>query len=407
MPSDPAGTGADRAAQEPRPRRQRAPRGSVRLGSIVGMPLYLQSSWLIICVLVVALYGPILRRSMPELGLGAFVVAFGFCVLLGISVLLHELAHAGAARAFGWPVDRIVLSIMGGHTAFGRTHPRWWASTVVSIVGPIVNLLIAAVGFALLPSLGEAAQADSAMAARIGWSVLSLTSTANLLVGVFNLVPGLPLDGGRVVEGLVWGLTGRERMGTVAAAWIGRLCAVAIVTGVLLVGLWQRPLSLIVAGLLAWMLITGAADGLRRSKASAAMEGRTAAGLSQPAVGIPAGLSLRAVEQTAMQLEPGTSVVGMDDGMPVGVLDGGRLSAVPAQERAASPLSSALLLIGPAAILPEELSGHDLLEAAVRCGSPVMVVIDAEGTVTGTLSASRLNIELERAGLIRPDGSAR
>ena len=133
----------------------RAPRGSVPLGRIAGMPLYLQSSWLIICVLVVALYGPILRRSMPELGLGAFVVAFGFCVLLGISVLLHELAHAGAARAFGWPVDRIVLSIMGGHTAFGRTHPRWWASTVVSIVGPIVNLLIAAVGFALLPSLQD------------------------------------------------------------------------------------------------------------------------------------------------------------------------------------------------------------------------------------------------------------
>ena len=388
-------------------RRRRGPRGSVPLGRIAGMPLHLQSSWLIISFLVVLLYGPVLRRSMPELGLGAYAVALGFCLLLGVSVLLHELAHAGAARAFGWPVDRIVLSIAGGHTAFGRTNPRWWASTVVSVVGPIVNLLIAAVGFALLPGLGEAAQVDGAMVARIGWSVLSLTSTANLLVGLFNLVPGLPLDGGRVVEGLVWGLTGSERMGTVAAAWTGRLCAVAIVTAVLLLGMWQRPLSLIVAGLLVWMLVSGAADGLRRSKASAAMEGRTALGLSQPAVGIPAGQSLRAVEQTAAQLEPGTSVVGMEDGIPVGVLDGGRLSAVPSHERAASPLSRALLPIRPSAILPEELSGHDLLEAAVRCASPVMVVVDAEGTVIGTLSAARLNAELERSGLIRPDGSAR
>lgn len=394
------GTGAGRPGR-------RAPRGSVPLGRIAGMPLYLQSSWLIVCLLVVVLYGPIVRRSMPELGIGAYAVAFGFCLLLGISVLLHELAHAGAARAFGWPVDRIVLSLMGGHTAFGRTSPRWGASAVVSIVGPVVNLLIAVVGFAVLPGLGEAAQAEGALAARICWSVLSLTSTANLLVGMFNLVPGLPLDGGRVVEALVWGLTGRERLGTVAAAWTGRLTAVAIVTAVLLLGLWQRPLSLIVAGLLVWMLISGAADGLRRSKASAAMEGRTALSLSQPAVGIPAGLSLRAVEQTAMQLEPGTSVVGMDDGLPVGVLDGARLGAVPAQDRAASPLSSALLPIGPAAILPEELCGHDLLEAAVRCASPVMVIVDAEGTVTGTLAASRLNTLLEHAGLIGSDGSSR
>lgn len=407
MTGGPTGRAAETGAQKPHPHRPRGPRGSVPLGRIAGMPLYLQSSWLIISVLVVVLYGPILRRSMPELGIGAYAVALGFCLLLGISVLLHELAHAGAARAFGWPVDRIVLSIAGGHTAFGRTNPRWWASTVVSVVGPIVNLLIAAAGFALLPGLGEAAQADGAMAARIGWSVLSLTATANLLVGFFNLVPGLPLDGGRVVEGLVWGLTGRERLGTVAAAWMGRLCAVAIVTAVLLLGLWQRPLSLVVAGLLVWMLVSGAADGLRRSKATAAMEGRTALGLSQPAVGIPAGLSLRAVEQTAAQLEPGTSVVGMEDGIPVGVLDGGRLSAVPAHERAAAPLSHALLPIRPAAILSDQLSGHDLLEAAVRCASPVMVVVDAEGTVVGTLSAARLNAELERSGLIRPDGSAR
>ena len=85
------------AAPASQPRRRRGPRGSVPLGRIAGMPLHLQSSWLIISFLVVLLYGPVLRRSMPELGLGAYAVALGFCLLLGVSVLLHELAHAGAA----------------------------------------------------------------------------------------------------------------------------------------------------------------------------------------------------------------------------------------------------------------------------------------------------------------------
>lgn len=383
------------------------PRGTVVLGRIGGMPVCVSSSWLLISVVVVVLYGPVLSRSLPELGAGAYLVALGFCVLLAASVLLHELAHAGAARAFGWPVDRIVLSIMGGHTAFGRTTPRWGASTVVSLVGPAVNLVLAGVGFALLPALEGATLPDGATAARIAWSLLSLTAAANLVVGVFNLLPGLPLDGGRVLEGLVWGLTGRQRLGTAAAAWAGRLSAVALVSLVLLAGAWRSPLSVVITGFLVWMLVAGASDGLRRARATSAMEGLTALSLAQPAVGIPAGLSLGQVEQTAAALEPGTAVVGLQEGMPVGVLDGGRLSRIPEAQRGRTQLAQALLPVRPEAVLPEALGGHDLLEAAARARSPVMVIVDADGAVTATLAAARINARLEAAGLIRPDGSPR
>ncbi|WP_144792305.1 site-2 protease family protein [Kocuria palustris] len=395
---------SEAAAAHPAGRRP-APRGSLPLGRIGGMPVHLQASWLVIGALVVVLYGPVLRRSMPELGAWAYLVALGFCVLLALSVLLHELAHAGTARLFGWPVDRIVLSIMGGHTSFGRTRPGWGASTVVSLVGPLVNLGIAGLGFAALPLIAGGADA---LGGRILWMLVSLSAAANLLIGVFNLLPGLPLDGGRVLEGLVWGLTGRERTGIAAAAWAGRLCAVVLVTAVLLLGLWRSPLTLVITGFLVWMLVAGAAQGLRRARAAAAMEGTSAAGLGSPAVGIPAALSLGDVERTAAQLEPGTSVVGLDEqGRAVGVLDGSRLRAIPEAERARSPLSRALLPVAPAAVLPESLGGHDLLETAARADSPVMVVVDADGAVTGTLSAASINGLLARAGLIRADGTPR
>lgn len=379
--------------------------GSVPLGRIGGIPLRLQPSWLIVTAVVVALYSPILQRAIPGVGAGAYLVALGFCVLLAISVLLHELAHAGAARAFGWPVTRIVLSLTGGHTSFGRARTTWPASTAVSLAGPTANLVLAGIGFAALRLLPAP---DAQLSSQVSWTLISLTAAANLFVALFNLLPGLPLDGGRVLEGLVWGLSGRETTGTAAAAWAGRVTSVLIVTALLVTGLWRSPLTLVIAGLLVWMLLGGAAEGLRQARATRAMRGLSAGELAASAVAVPAGLPMARVRETVAGLGPGTIVVGQGtDGRPVGVLDEQLLRSIPADEHDAAPLSRALLRIAPAAVLDRRLAGRELLETAARADSPVLVVVDEAGAVVGVMTARQLNRLLAEGGLLRPDGRPR
>ena len=169
---------------------------------------------------VVVGYGGYLHQRLPWLGARAYLAALAFAVLLGLSVLVHELAHAGAARAFGWQVREIRLTLMGGHTTFDAAREAPGRSALVSLAGPAANLVLALLGAILLGSL------DPGGLPRL---VVELVTTANLLVGAFNLLPGLPLDGGRVVESLVWAVTGSETRGTVVAAWCGRVISVLVV----------------------------------------------------------------------------------------------------------------------------------------------------------------------------------
>ncbi|MFC6259212.1 site-2 protease family protein, partial [Kocuria oceani] len=172
----------------------------VPLGRIGGVPVTLSWSWFVIAAVTVLLYTPVLLRAYPELGALNYAASLGFALTLALSVLLHELAHAWTGRAFGWPTGRIVLSLLGGHTHFGDVRTTPLASAAVSLAGPAVNLVLGLAGWALLRT------ADPAPS--LGWVLLDLTTWANLIVGLFNVLPGLPLDGGRVVESVVWALTG-------------------------------------------------------------------------------------------------------------------------------------------------------------------------------------------------------
>lgn len=364
-----------------------------------------QSSWLLIALVVTVLYTPVLRRGIPELGVLAYAVVLVFCLLLALSVLLHELAHAGAARAFGWPVERVVLSLTGGHTSFGRARSTWPASVVISLAGPLANLILAGIGYGAL-LLAQPVVLEPT--GQVLWTLVSLSAVANLFLGLFNLLPGLPMDGGRVLEGLVWGITGRQRLGTIAAAWIGRVCAVLLAAAVLLLGDWRSVITLLITAWLVWMLLSGSADGLRRVRAEDALEGLRADELAGPAVGIPADASLESVRLSLSALEPGTRAVGIGPRQePIGILEAEALARIPQEQLGQASLQQALRPVAARAVLPGDLRGHELLERAVRATSSLLVIIDADGAVTGVLSAAQLNERLERAGLVRPDGRPR
>src|SRR5262249_46641006 len=148
-----------------------------------------------------------------------YVVAAAFVVLLYASVLVHELSHSVVARGFGLPVRRILLYPLGGFSEIEREPPTPGREFLVSAAGPAVSLALAAGGYALYRG------GNPHGVLRV---LLFQLIVANVLVGIFNLLPGLPLDGGRMLRAGVWKLTGRPGQATVVAAWAGRVLAVAV-----------------------------------------------------------------------------------------------------------------------------------------------------------------------------------
>lgn len=229
---------------------------------IAGVPVRFRASWFLVSGAIVLLFGPQVQRIFPELGLLAYAVAFGYALLLMLSVLAHELAHALAARSFGWPATEIELNLWGGHTEFLAHRATPVKSLAVSLAGPAANLVIAGLGWyfsGLFELTGVAAL------------LVQVTVLVNFMVGVFNLLPGLPLDGGRIVESAVWGATGSQDRGLRAAGWGGRVVVVLLLSGLaVLVITGVREISLVVvvvAVMVSFFLWQGASESIKVANA--------------------------------------------------------------------------------------------------------------------------------------------
>ncbi|PRZ16186.1 site-2 protease family protein [Nesterenkonia sandarakina] len=237
-------------------------RKAMTLVRIAGVPVRFRASWFLVSAVIVVLFGPQVQRIFPELGALAYLVALGYAVLLMFSVLAHELAHALAARSFGWPTTEIELNLWGGHTEFLAHRATPAKSLAVSLAGPAANLVIAGLGLYLsgiLELTGVAAM------------LFQVTVLVNFFVGVFNLLPGLPLDGGRIVESAVWAATGDQDRGMRAAGWAGRVVVVLLLAGLAAVVIsGMREVSLVVVVvtvMVSFFLWQGASETVRVANA--------------------------------------------------------------------------------------------------------------------------------------------
>ena len=188
---------------------------SLRLGRIFGIPVEINASWLVVFLLLTL----VLVQEFGDANLNwpvaqRWLVAIGMVVLFFISVLTHELSHGVLAQRKGIPVQGITLFIFGGVSRLSRQPDRPMTEFSVAVVGPLTSLLLAAVFGGIWYLLGAS---DSTLGV-----ILFLLAWANLTLGVFNILPGYPLDGGRVLRAAVWGLTGNHRRGTYVATRAGQ-----------------------------------------------------------------------------------------------------------------------------------------------------------------------------------------
>lgn len=361
-----------------------APRG-LRLGRIGGVDVHLDRSWFVIAVITVALYGPILWRLYPELGWINLVIAFAFAVGLAFSVLVHEVAHAFVGRAAGWPVGRIVLTLMGGHTTFGAVRASPGSTALVSLVGPIANIGLAGIGTALM-LLAPAQNAGP------GWALLQLLVFANWILGLFNLLPGLPLDGGRVVEALVWRLTGSESRGTTVAAWSGRGLAALIVAWIIWQRLWTSPMTLLITLMIAAFIFMGATQALKQAKVLGRVHPLRAASIARPALEFSPDTPLSLVDASVLAATShGYSgwtpdvVARQGDSGQLGVLNPQRAATVPVELRGSTPVGNVMDWAPTNASAPADQRGDDLLRHLEINGFPWLLVLDPDRSVVGVV----------------------
>jgi Zn-dependent protease len=355
-------------------------REGIPLGRIAGIPVILAYSWFVIAAFTVIVYGPVLRGTNPTLGVAAYTVAFAYAILLLISVLVHELAHALTAKLYGWPTQKIVLNLWGGHTQFENFTATPGRSVLVALAGPAANFALAGAAWLVLTSASLASVAEL---------LTNIFMWANLVIGIFNVLPGLPLDGGRIVESAVWKATGSQAKGTVAAGWGGRIIVIAL-------GVWfiARPLlagespefsTLMITILVGGFLWMGATASIQQGTRRGRLHLVNAAALASPAVGIPLTATVADLVSLAPSGVPAV-VVCAPDGRPQGVVDAAAVAAVPPNATGSTPATAVSYPLGAGAYVPEWSQGNELIQYLGQLEGHEYAVVDHRGTVTGLLA---------------------
>ncbi|WP_298460057.1 site-2 protease family protein [uncultured Cellulomonas sp.] len=355
------------------------------IGHAAGAPIILARSWIVAAVVLTLLFAPTVRRFGFDLGAAAtYAVSLSFVVLLFASVFLHELAHGLVARANGLRVHEFAITLWGGHTSFAGAGASARVSALIAIVGPLTNVLLAVLAWTAL----RAVDSTGLLVA-----LLYSAAIANAFVGVFNLVPGLPLDGGRVLEAVVWGVTGDRYRGTVVAGWAGRVVAVALVAWTvglpLLRGGEPSLFTVIWAVLIAGFLWTGASGAITGAAAQRSVDGLSAARLARPAAVVPLGSSLADAQRAALTAGVVHVVVLAQDGRPAAYVDPGAAASVPVEAYPTTDVLAVAVPIPVGAVVDAAATGTALAREVNRVApsSPVMAVADG-GRVTGLLFTS-------------------
>lgn len=227
--------------------------GSFRIATILGIDIHINISWIIILLLLTVSLatGWFPQASPGYTGSTYFLLGLIAALLLFVSVLLHELAHSLVARARGLPVKNITLFIFGGISNVGREPSSAGVDFQVAIVGPLTSLLIGGICYVLWAFLTRTASTPIA-------AILLYLAVTNLLLGLFNLIPGYPLDGGRILRSLVWKFTGNVNRATTIAAVTGQAIAIGLIMWGIFLFFTGHGFGGIWIAFLGWFMLTAA-----------------------------------------------------------------------------------------------------------------------------------------------------
>jgi Zn-dependent protease len=372
------------SGQEEQPdRREQTNRGQhgIIVARPFGIPVYISPYWFVIAAVFSIIYANDLSSTIS--GNTRYIVAAAFVILLYLSVLVHELAHSVVARGYGLPVRRIVLNPLGGVSEIEREAPTPGREFAVAGAGPALSLVLAAIGWGLaqLAPYG------------VTGALIRQLMVANIIVGIFNLLPGLPLDGGRMLRAVIWKITKKPTTATIAAAWVGRGLAIALLaipffSGSLSGGDIVSTLWVVVIAAFMW---TGATQSIKATRFRERLPALQARRLARKAISVSASTPLAEAIRQADDAGARAIVVVDHDSKPIAIVNEAAVTATPPQRRPWVETGSMARSIDPSLVLNADLQGMALLDAIRRAPATEYLLVDSTGQVFGVLATRDLD----------------
>jgi Zn-dependent protease/CBS domain-containing protein len=365
-------------------------RHTISLGRLFGIPLELDLSWFLIFALMTWMlavgYYPVEFTGWPQVEY--WLVGAATALMLFVSVVLHELGHSIVAQRYQIVVRRITLMVFGGVSDIATEPPSAGAEFWMAIAGPAVSFALAGILTLLRPAFTSIPPL---------LALVTYLAYINAILGLFNLIPGFPLDGGRVFRAIIWSATKNLRRATLIAANVGRFIAF----GFILIGVWQALTGNLINGIwiafIGWFLESAAVGQIQQQMLTGLLQGhKVREAMSTQFATVPAEETLQQLVDNKILAGGGRSFVVQEAGEPVGFLTIHQVREVPREQWGQTTARERMMPLSKThSITPEE----GMMEAMKEMDSdgvnqlPVML----EGRMLGLLSRESIITYLRNA----------
>jgi Zn-dependent protease/CBS domain-containing protein len=363
-------------------------------GRIFGVPLVVSPMWIVLVAFAMLVVPQALRQHVLGLGkTGSDLAAFGLILLVYGAVLAHEASHVLVAKALGLRVGRVVLQLLGAQSEILDDPQTPGRAYLVAAVGPLTSVFLAGVGAAVGGAFG---------ANTVGWVLGWSFAWINGIVGAFNLLPGLPLDGGQILRATLWHFNqdkvkalltaGQVGRGVAAAIWALAIVAPGLVSTDTLFGTFY----LLLLGFVIW---SNASISIAQARVGTAVPNLQVNALVRPALTVEAQLPLAEAVRRARAIGARALVVVDGRDRWAGIVSEAAVQATPVDRQPWMSVSDLARPVEAGLVLSPTLDGEALMSAIQKTPASEYLVADSDGLLQGVLARADLVAALRAAGV--------
>ena len=360
----------------------------IKLGRIFGIQIGLHYSWLIIAVLISLSLSGYFTEAHPDWSRGTiWAMAIATAILFFVAILLHELSHAAVAKMRGLPVSSITLFALGGVAQIDKEPEDAKTEFWMAIVGPIASAVIGFVCLGLAWTLGWSPPTEpvTPLMAMLVW-----LGYINIILAIFNLIPGFPMDGGRILRAIIWWFTGNANRAMRAASLTGQVIAF----GFIVLGLWQFFSGAGFGGLwmafIGWFLLTAAKASYTQVELKEKLQGVSVGDLmSRDCPVLDRNENLQTFVDDYLLKTGQRCFMVVQNGEPVGLITPNEIKTVERRLWAFKTASDAMRPIESLHVVTPEMSAIEALEIIGREGVNQLPVVE-NGKLKGIISREQI-----------------